>query len=182
MSSLRVRRCVWFVSVALVVAMFAIIFILTVQAPQESASLSLRVEQKLSPVDGMTANGSLWAAAKIFIRSVAARLFAIANVRKWAHAGEFFVLGFFVAIAALTWPSRRGGQNGALVRRFAVALAVCAACSLFDQSHKLIVPGRHFDALDLVFDAMGYGLALVLTFVPSAIFARRRKQHAMSSM
>ncbi|MFR9006422.1 MAG: VanZ family protein [Collinsella aerofaciens] len=36
--------------------------------------------------------------------------------------------------------------------------------SLFDQTHKLFVPGREFDASDLVFDVLGYGVGIVLMF------------------
>ena len=42
------------------------------------------------------------------------------------------------------------------------AHAICAGFSLFDQCHRLFVPGRHFDPFDLVMDALGYGVAVVV--------------------
>lgn len=48
--------------------------------------------------------------------------------------------------------------------RVLVSFAISACASLFDQTHKLFVPGREFDASDLVFDVLGYGLGIVLMF------------------
>ena len=42
------------------------------------------------------------------------------------------------------------------------AHAICAGFSLFDQCHRLFVPGRHFDPFDLAMDALGYGVAVVV--------------------
>ena len=54
------------------------------------------------------------------------------------------------------------------------ALVICAACSLFDQCHKLFVPGRHFDYVDLFMDAFGYGCAIVFVLLVTAIVRHRR--------
>ena len=85
----------------------------------------------------------------------AGELFGI-GIRRWAHVVEFGVLGLFVAMAACRMLRPR------LARAAGASLAICLACSLLDQCHKLFVPGRHFDGADLVVDAVGYGLAILV--------------------
>ena len=52
-----------------------------------------------------------------------------------------------------------------------VSFAISACASLFDQTHKLFVPGREFDASDLVFDVlvMALGLSLCLVSLESFV-------------
>lgn len=59
------------------------------------------------------------------------------------------------------------------------AVAFCALCSLADQTHKLFVPGRHFDLIDLGFDAAGYlvARALVLAAMRAARAMKRPRGH-----
>ena len=78
------------------------------------------------------------------------------GIRYWAHAVEYGVLGLFVALAA------RSAMEPRVVAAGAVALAICAGFSLFDQCHRLFVPGRHFDWFDLAMDALGYGVAIMV--------------------
>ena len=54
---------------------------------------------------------------------------------------------------------------GTNVRR---VLLFCAACSVGDQVHKIFVPGRHFDMIDLGFDAAGYITAMLLVLLIAA--------------
>lgn len=70
------------------------------------------------------------------------------------------------------------GRPRSLAARSAIALAACAACSLFDQTHKLFVPGREFDAGDLLFDAAGYLTAWLLVFGVAALVGRFRSMSA----
>lgn len=78
------------------------------------------------------------------------------GIRRWAHVVEFGVLGLFVAVAACRMLRPR------LAWAAGASFAICLACSLLDQCHKLFVPGHHFDASDLVMDAVGYGLAILV--------------------
>ncbi|MDO4210724.1 MAG: VanZ family protein [Bacteroidales bacterium] len=78
------------------------------------------------------------------------------GIRHWAHAVEYGALGLFVALAAKSAMGRRTIAPGM------AALAICAGLSLFDQCHRLFVPGRHFDPFDLAMDALGYGVAVVV--------------------
>lgn len=171
----RVRRIAWIASIAAVCLVFLSIFALTVQTPAETSSLSWNLEEKLSPVDAMlAADASLWeilgTSMKAVIRKIASKFFIVAGIRKWAHTVEFFLLGSCLSLAVALWVPRRmelaARHTGvrAMVSRIPVALGLCVFCSLFDQVHKLFVPGREFDAGDLVFDALGYGLAILMVF------------------
>ena len=73
-------------------------------------------------------------------------------------------------------PTPAGGlaPAGGLVKAGVLALAICAACSLFDQCHKLFVPGRHFDGFDLVMDAVGYGIAVLTVLLIAMVASKRR--------
>lgn len=154
------------------------IFFLTEQTPEETSRLSSSVEQKL--VGGETADVShaVEAASSGEEESVSSSrgvggdpisatllhgILSAASVRQWAHTAEFFVLGILFASGAvfLHIGFRRGGSLRLFVPVLA-ALAFCVVNSLFDQTHKLFVPGREFDARDLGFDALGYLAAIAL--------------------
>ena len=95
------------------------------------------------------------------------------DIRHWAHTAEFLVLGVFVAMSSYLALRPR------LLSAGGIALLVCVACSLFDQCHKLFVPGRHFDGLDLAMDALGYGIAILAVLLCAGLMlARCRKRNA----
>jgi VanZ family protein len=74
---------------------------------------------------------------------------------KGVHFVEYGALGFFLAHAChATWPR--------LGRRFALALWLTVALGLVDELHQLYVPGRSADAADLLADALGGCLAIVV--------------------
>lgn len=101
---------------------------------------------------------------------------ALSGVRIWAHVPEFFLQGLFLFGGAALWPHAvRGGRAASTRVRYGVALLACAACSLFDQVHKAFVPGREFDARDLLFDALGYLLAMVVVLVLTALVRSIRR-------
>lgn len=79
-------------------------------------------------------------------------------VRKSAHTFEFIPVGIFAMLTIHVWSFGKHGMKSAML----LALAFCAICSIGDQLHKALVPGRHFDILDLPFDAAGYiaGIAI----------------------
>lgn len=56
--------------------------------------------------------------------------------------------------------------------RVLVAAGICVLASLFDQTHKLFVPGREFDAGDLLFDLLGYSTAIAFVSLAWIIFRR----------
>ena len=96
------------------------------------------------------------------------RLWMGANIRRVAHTVEFFFVGLFASLAAVCLDKRMS-----LTRlRCVPVLAFCAVCSVGDQVHMIFVPGRHFDVIDLGFDAAGYVVAMLLVLLAAAL-ARR---------
>ena len=94
------------------------------------------------------------------ISDLGTALLSYASVRKWAHTVEFLALGILVSLAFIFW----WGKSRGLLTRVPLAFLLCVFASLFDQTHKLFVPGREFDAGDLLFDLLGYGLAVLIVF------------------
>lgn len=82
------------------------------------------------------------------------------SFRRFAHIIEFGAVGLFAALSALPLL----GDRFSLHQLAAGCLVFCMLNSLLDQLHKLFVPGREFDVIDLVLDAIGYALAISLIF------------------
>ncbi|MDI9589583.1 MAG: VanZ family protein [Acidobacteriota bacterium] len=102
------------------------------------------------------------------------------SLRHWAHVVEFGLLSVFAYLAAVVfwWPRFR-------LRRLALGTVVaCMACSLADQLHKVLLPDRHHDLLELVLDAWGYvvGTAIALALCTLATHLRRRLQRSAGPM
>lgn len=172
------RRVVFLAAIAAAVAGTVAIFRLTEQVPGATSHLSSRAESiVMDPAGNLGLGGMKTGVAANFVlmlpdglRDLASRALGVASIRKWAHTAQFFVLGVTVCAALAAW----WGRPRSLAARSAVALTACAACSLFDQTHKLFVPGREFDAGDLLFDAAGYLAAWVLVFAVALAAGRVR--------
>ncbi len=78
-------------------------------------------------------------------------------VRRLGHVIEYFVLGVAAAVS---------------VRKKRYALLFCVCISLVDQIIKIYVPGRHFDWVDILFDAVGYLSGSAVVFALRMIFSR----------
>lgn len=74
------------------------------------------------------------------------------HFRKIGHVIEYFLLGISSRI---------------MVEKACSSLVVCAVVSVLDQLLKIVIPLRHFDSTDLIFDAIGYmvGVGLVTLIV-----------------
>ena len=113
-----------------------------------------------------------WTAAHILLLSVKFSNHDL-SVRQQAHVVEFAIMGGVVALNALAWMSgwahRRSPRGRIRMWRtwfmYALTAVGCAAVSFADQYHKLFVPGRHFDKLDLLLDASGYIPAITCVFI-----------------
>lgn len=88
-----------------------------------------------------------------------------ANIRRVAHTVEFFFVGLFASLVAVCLDKRVSPTR----LRCVSVLAFCAVCSVGDQVHKIFVPGRHFDMIDLGFDAAGYVTAMLLVLLAAAL-------------
>lgn len=82
------------------------------------------------------------------------------SFRRFAHIIELGAVGLFAALSALLLL----GDRFSLHQLAAGCLVFCMLNSLLDQLHKLFVPGREFDVIDLGLDAIGYTLAISLIF------------------
>ena len=178
----RVKHIVGWISVVLLVVTLASIWILTEQNVEQTSSLS---ESTARAVEGQSASVQPETAGETQAGDAAGdadsttgavhpdplapvRLWMGANIRRVAHTVEFFFVGLFASatVACL-------GECLPCVRfRYVLALLFCAVCSVGDQVHKIFVPGRHFDMIDLGFDAAGYVTAMLLVLLAAALVQR----------
>ena len=174
----RVKHIVGWISVVLLVVTLASIWMLTEQNVEQTSSLS---ESTARAVEGQAADVRPDAAQESQAGDAAGdadsttgaihpdplapvRLWMGANIRRVAHTVEFFFVGLFASLAAVCL-----GECLPCARfRYVLALLFCAVCSVGDQVHKIFVPGRHFDIIDLGFDAAGYVTAMLLVLLASA--------------
>lgn len=178
----RVKHIVGWISVVLLVVTLASIWMLTEQNVEQTSSLS---ESTARAVEGQAADVRPDAAQESQAGDAAGdadsttgaihpdplapvRLWMGTNIRRVAHTVEFFFVGLFASATAACLseclPCARF--------RYVLALLFCAVCSVGDQVHKIFVPGRHFDIIDLGFDAAGYVTAMLLVLLAAAL-ARR---------
>lgn len=178
----RVKHIVGWISVALLAATLASIWVLTEQNVEQTSSLS---ESTAHVVEGQTAGVQPGAAqespagdATEDADSTAAaahpdplalvRLWMGANIRRVAHTVEFFFVGLFASAAVACL-----GERLPCARfRYVFVLLFCIVCSVGDQVHKIFVPGRHFDVIDLGFDAAGYVTAMLLVLLAAVLVQR----------
>lgn len=179
---MRVKHIVGWISVVLLVVTLASIWILTEQNVEQTSSLS---ESTARAVEGRSASVQPETAGETQAGDAAGdadsttgavhpdplapvRLWMGANIRRVAHTVEFFFVGLFASatVACL-------GECLPCARfRYVLALLFCAVCSVGDQVHKIFVPGRHFDMIDLGFDAAGYVVAMLLVLLAAALVQR----------
>ena len=175
----RVKHIVGWISVVLLVVTLASIWILTEQNVEQTSSLSEStahaVEGQSASVQPETAGETQAGDAVEDAGSMATvahpdplapvRLWMGANIRRVAHTVEFFFVGLFASATAACL-----GECLPCARfRYVLALLFCAVCSVGDQVHKIFVPGRHFDMIDLGFDAAGYVTAMLLVLLAAAL-------------
>lgn len=178
----RVKHIVGWISVVLLVVTLASIWILTEQNVEQTSSLSeftaRAVEGQSASVQPETAGETQVGDAVGDVGSTTAsvhpdplapvRLWMGANIRRVAHTVEFFFVGLFASATAACL-----GECLPCARfRYVLALLFCAVCSVGDQVHKIFVPGRHFDMIDLGFDAAGYVVAMLLVLLAAALVQR----------
>lgn len=174
----RVKHIVGWISVVLLVVTLASIWMLTEQNVEQTSSLSEStahvVEGRAADVRSDAAEESQAGDAVGDADSTTAtvhpdplapvRLWMGANIRRVAHTVEFFFVGLFASATAACL-----GECLPCARfRYVLALLFCAVCSVGDQVHKIFVPGRHFDVIDLGFDAAGYVTAMLLVLLVAA--------------
>ena len=174
----RVKHIIGWISVALLAVTLASIWMLTEQNVEQTSSLSestahvvegraadVRPDAAQESQAGNVVEGADSTTATVHPDPLApVRLWMGANIRRVAHTVEFFFVGLFASLAAVCLDKRVSPTR----LRCVPLLAFCAVCSVGDQVHKLFVPGRHFDMIDLGFDAAGYVTAMLLVLLVTA--------------
>ena len=178
----RVKHIVGWISVVLLVVTLASIWMLTEQNVEQTSSLSestaRAVEGQSASVQPETAGETQAGDAVEGADSTATvahsdplapvRLWMGANIRRVAHTVEFFFVGLFASAAVACL-----GERLPCARfRYVFVLLFCVVCSVGDQVHKIFVPGRHFDMIDLGFDAAGYIAAMLLVLLAAVLVQR----------
>lgn len=175
----RVKHIVGWISVVLLVVTLASIWILTEQNVVQTSSLSestarvvegraadVRPDAAQESREGDAVEGADSTTATVHPDPLApVRLWMGANIRRVAHTVEFFSVGLLASatVACL------GDYLPCARFRYVLAALFCAVCSVGDQVHKIFVPGRHFDVIDLGFDAAGYVTAMLLVLLAAAL-------------
>ncbi len=178
----RVKHIVGWISVVLLAVTLASIWMLTEQNVEQTSSLS---ESTARAVEGQSASVQPETAGETQVGDAVGdagsttasvhpdplapvRLWMGANIRRVAHTVEFFFLGLFASATAACL-----GECLPCARfRYVLAALFCAVCSVGDQVHKIFVPGRHFDIIDLGFDAAGYVTAMLLVLLAAVLVQR----------
>ena len=174
------KKIIGWIAIALFAATLAGIWVLTeqnaVQTSLLSESTARVVEGQAAGVqatgatgetqtgDGMTEGANPAASTVQSGRLASIRMWVGANVRRVAHTVEFFFVGLFASVIVVCFSRRPWSACS----RCVPVLLFCAACSVGDQVHKIFVPGRHFDIIDLGFDAAGYVIAMLLVLLVAA--------------
>ena len=156
----RVKQIIGWTAIVLFAATLAGIWVLTEQNAVETSLLS---ESTARVVEGQATG-----VQAVNVRSgrlASIRMWVGTNVRRVAHTVEFFFVGLFASVVVVCL-SRRPWS---VCSRCVPVLLFCAACSVGDQVHKIFVPGRHFDVIDLGFDAAGYVTAMLLVLLAAAL-------------
>ena len=175
----RVKHIVGWISVVLLAVTLASIWMLTEQNVEQTSSLSestaravegraadVRSDAAQESQAGDAAEGADSTIATVHPDPLApVRLWMGANIRRVAHTVEFFFVGLFASLAAVCLDKRVSPTR----LRCVPLLAFCAVCSVGDQVHKIFVPGRHFDVVDLGFDAAGYVTAMLLVLLAAVL-------------
>lgn len=178
----RVKHIVGWISVVLLAVTLASIWMLTEQNVEQTSSLSestaravegraadVRSDAAQESQAGDAAEGADSTIATVHPDPLApVRLWMGANIRRVAHTVEFFFVGLFASLAAVCLDKRVSPTR---LWRVSV-LAFCVVCSVGDQVHKIFVPGRHFDVVDLGFDAAGYIAAMLLVLLTAVLVQR----------
>ena len=176
----RTKQIIGWTAIALFAVTLAGIWVLTeqnaVQTSLLSESTARVVEGQASGVQAAGATGETQAGEDITGgansaastvqsgRLASIRMWVGTNVRRVAHTVEFFFVGLFASVVVVCFSKR----PWSVCSRCVPVLLFCTICSVGDQVHKIFVPGRHFDMIDLGFDAAGYVTAMLLVLLVAA--------------
>ncbi|MGN1097744.1 MAG: VanZ family protein [Clostridia bacterium] len=171
MTRININKTLMWVYGGLAVLVMAAIFLFSCQPGESSQDLSKKV------LDGMKANGTDIFTPEITVKPDTADeksgdfVFNLAG-RKWGHFYLYAALGVLVL---LWWRRRlRGKEKG--LKSLGAAAAFCFLYACADEFNQHFVPGRTGCFSDVLYDAAGFGAAILMTFCicELAILLKRR--------
>lgn len=166
---MRRERRWWSLAAALGIFLWMlVIFCFSAQPDTESAEVSGRVTYRI--VEGV--NDALH--LELTEKQITERAEAIElPVRKMAHMTEYAVLAVLF-LAAVHWGDERKRRGRLFCCAAALGLAVLYACS--DEFHQRFVPGRAGRVTDVLIDACGAFLGLLVVFLFANCYNRKKKK------
>lgn len=159
------RKLIFYLSFILSILTAGIIYFLTTQSAEATLELTDTVKTTVPVFFPENAREGL-------IEKIWNEL-QLDNPRRMAHIYQFGVFGVCVAVVSTTFGDCPLDKKTVILRNIA-GLVICAAYSLFDQTHKLFVPGREFDVLDLKLDAIGYLTGTILVVGITVYYISKR--------
>ena len=132
------------------------IFALTLQTPSQTMAESSRVQEWLIEFFERMGHAPAW-------------IYDMHEVRSRAHIPEYFALAAALFIALRSSAARPGVCA-------ALSFLISSLTGLLDETLKIFLPTREFDARDLLFDVIGSFAAAVFMFTLVSLFRRRKDQ------
>ena len=89
-------------------------------------------------------------------------------IRKIAHFGIYFLLGFFVINALYKTTSI------SFCEIFIYSLLICILYACSDEIHQLLVPGRSGEIRDIIIDGSGSSIMILMYYFYLKLFVKKR--------
>ena len=94
-------------------------------------------------------------------------------IRKVAHFGIYFILGYFVINALFKTTSLN------IFSIFILSLLICIFYACSDELHQLLVPGRSGEIRDIILDSSGSGIIILLYYFYLKLFVKKTNYDKM---
>ncbi|MBR6502946.1 MAG: VanZ family protein [Clostridia bacterium] len=158
MARFKINVVIWYI---LLLGWMGFIFIMSAQTSQESSNVSGGIVSKLIAV--------FYNKFDLLSDEKQAEITGIFTVivRKSAHFLEYFVLGVFSLLSAVSYNKYSYKIKGIY------AVVVCVLYSISDEIHQFFVPGRACRFMDICIDSAGSITAILLL---SFLFYKKRKK------
>lgn len=136
----------------LVLLWMVLIFLFSHQPATESAQLSSGITEKILNIINKVL-------PKISINQESFNHF----IRKAAHFGVYFVLGFLVINALVI--SNRPRNTWSKLDIFLIGMLISVLYAISDEVHQLFIPGRSGELRDVLLDSLGSLTGIVCMFI-----------------
>ncbi len=164
----RGRLVVRYVFLALALLFMALIFYFSSQNGKVSNDVSQDVSDGIGSVIGKPPTSQS-------PESVGIVSFFLENIRQFAHVFLYAGLGLSVSVCLFTFPFEKPWWTAVL------AVAVCFLYACSDELHQAFVPGRNGKFTDVLIDAIGFMITIVLSHAV-LFFRKGRKKRLQEKM